>query len=252
MKVVFHENFYQPYANDAAAAPGRLEPVVSELKDEVDWVTAEPATAGQITAAHASRHIECVRDWGLYDIAALAAGAAYQTARIGLTEPSFGLIRPPGHHASPDWTWGYCYFNNMAVALLTLKNDDKIDSAAILDIDLHYGDGTQKILGDQDWASMYNPFSSTCAEYLEAVQNFLDSTAADIFGICAGFDHHRDDWGGLLRTEDYKAIGQMVREAAQKNSAGSFGLLEGGYNPPVLAKSLKAFLQGLQGNPCLA
>jgi hypothetical protein len=91
-------------------------------------------------------HIEYVRQEGLYDIAALAAGGAIQAARLGLETPTFGAIRPPGHHASRDSCWGFCYFNNMAVALLTLKDEGLIETATILDFDLHYGDGNVNIL----------------------------------------------------------------------------------------------------------
>jgi acetoin utilization deacetylase AcuC-like enzyme len=86
-----------------------------------------------------------VRQEGLYDIAALAAGGAIQAARLGLETPAFGAIRPPGHHASSDSCWGFCYFNNMAVALLTLKDEGLIETATILDFDLHYGDGNVNI-----------------------------------------------------------------------------------------------------------
>ncbi len=91
--------------------------------------------------------MERVRREGVYDIAALAAGGAIQTAAIGLTEPCFGLIRPPGHHASAASSWGFCYFNNMAVALEKLYREKKIGTAFILDFDLHFGDGTVNILG---------------------------------------------------------------------------------------------------------
>ena len=100
MKVVFHEDFYQVYASDPAAEAGRMEAIVAVLEPHVEFVTAEPATEEQIAAVHTAAHIERVRQMGLYDIAALAAGGAVQAAAIGLTEPCFALIRPPGHHAS--------------------------------------------------------------------------------------------------------------------------------------------------------
>ena len=71
-------------------------------------------------------HIQQVENQGLYEIAALAAGGAIQAAQMGLAEPCFGLIRPPGHHASAASAWGFCYFNIMAVALETLRRQDKI------------------------------------------------------------------------------------------------------------------------------
>jgi acetoin utilization deacetylase AcuC-like enzyme len=64
-------------------------------------------------------------------------------------------------------------------------------------------------------------------------------------GISAGFENHRDDWGGLLLTEDYTEIGYMVREAAQRCQGACFGVLEGGYNHSVLGANVRALLQGL-------
>jgi len=143
-------------------------------------------------------HIEYVRQEGLYDIAALAAGGAIQAARLGLESQTFGAIRPPGHHASHDSCWGFCYFNNMAVALLTLKEEGLIETATILDFDLHYGDGNVNILDHRSWVTICNPTSSTRDNYLKEVEIFIKAHPADIIGISAGFDHHLDDWGGLL------------------------------------------------------
>jgi len=57
-------------------------------------------------------------------------------------KPSFGLIRPPGHHASPDSCWGFCYFNNIAIAIRRLIDEGRVKKALIIDFDLHFGDGT--------------------------------------------------------------------------------------------------------------
>src|SRR4030042_1033954 len=77
---------------------------------------------------------------------AAAAGGAIKAAQIAMEgEVSFGLIRPPGHHASPDGCWGFCFFNNIAVALARLQSEDLIENALILDFDLHFGDGTNNI-----------------------------------------------------------------------------------------------------------
>ena len=120
MKVVTHEDFYQVYTGDPAAASGRIEAIVKNLEPHVEFVPTVPALRIQIAAVHSESHIQQVENQGLYEIAALAAGGAIQAARIGLNEPCFGLIRPPGHHASESSAWGFCYFNNMAVALKTL------------------------------------------------------------------------------------------------------------------------------------
>lgn len=245
MQVVFHEDFHTRYTSDPAAAEGRMEAIVRALGPATEWVTARPAEESDIAAAHTPTHIERVRRGGLYDIAALAAGGAMQAAEIGLKSPAFGLIRPPGHHASADSAWGFCYFNNMAVALLSLKNAGKIDTAFVLDIDLHYGDGTVNILEHRNWVGIHNPQERDRHEYIRNTAQILSGVMADIVGISAGFDHHREDWGGLLETEDYYAIGALVRQATRKRGAGCFGILEGGYNHDVLGANVKALLEGL-------
>ena len=136
IKVVYHPDFEQVYTSDPAAEAGRMESIVEALQDRVEWVNPQPAIPEQIVLAHSPAHMERVKARGLYPIAALAAGGALQAARLGLTEPAFALIRPPGHHASGDHSWGFCYFNNMAIALLTLKEEGLIRKALVLDIDL--------------------------------------------------------------------------------------------------------------------
>ena len=81
-----------------ASAPGRMEAVMAVMGSQVEIVRAKPATEKDIRAVHGDSHIEHIKRAGLYHIAALAAGGAVQTATLGLTEPAFGLIRPPGHH----------------------------------------------------------------------------------------------------------------------------------------------------------
>jgi acetoin utilization deacetylase AcuC-like enzyme len=184
---------------------------------------------------------------GVYEIAALAAGGAIQAATIGLTEPCFALIRPPGHHASAGNAWGFCYFNNMAVALEKLKRENRISKAFVLDFDLHVGDGNVNILGQRGYVTIYNPASADRNEYLKNCRRQLADHPADIIGVSAGFDNHEEDWGGLLTTEDYRELGTMVREAAVRNGGGCFGILEGGYNHRVLGRNVLAFLEGMDG-----
>lgn len=245
MKVVFHKDFCKSYISDPAAAPGRMESIVAAVKDRAEFITALPASEEDLAAVHTDRHITMVRSSGLYEIAALAAGGAVQAAEIGLTEPCFALIRPPGHHASADSCWGFCYFNNMAVALFHLKRKGKIASAFVLDFDLHYGDGTVNILGEEKWVKIYNPPERSREDYIREVARTLADVKADIIGISAGFDHHREDWGGLLETEDYYSMGAMVRATANKNKGGCFAILEGGYNHDVLGKNAAALMDGL-------
>lgn len=246
MKVVYSPVFTQVYTSDPAAEPGRMEAIVQAIQGRVSFVEPVPATKDQIALAHSDSHIQYVTQRGLFDIAALAAGGAIQTGRIALKEPAFGLIRPPGHHASRSSCWGFCYFNNMAIALLTLRSEGLIGSAMVLDIDLHFGDGTVNILGGEDWVHICNPSAKDRRGYLEEVEDALHKEKVDVIGVCAGFDLHQDDWGGLLWTEDYRAIGQMVAQRARAAKGGCFGILEGGYNHTVLGQNVAAFLEGLE------
>ena len=245
MQVIFHEDFYQVYTSDPAAAAGRMEAIVQIIEPHVEFVKARPATEAQISLAHTQAHINYVRQCGLYDISTLAAGAAIQAAEIGLMRPCFALIRPPGHHASSDSSWGFCYFNNMAIALQTLKQKKQIDTAYTLDIDLHYGDGTVNILEGKEFAHVHNLEGMDRPAYLAEIKNEMKHVQADLIGISAGFDNHQDDWGGLLTTEDYYTIGDQVKAASKRCGGGCFGILEGGYNHQVLGQNVLALIQGL-------
>jgi acetoin utilization deacetylase AcuC-like enzyme len=245
MKVFFHPDFYQSYTYDPAAAIGRMEAIVGEIKDMVTFVEPLPASEEDIAACHSPLHIARVKGEGVYEIAALAAGGAIAAAETGLKEPAFGLIRPPGHHASRDSAWGFCYFNNMAIALEKLKRAGLINTAKVLDFDLHFGDGTVNILGGRGYVTILNSAAASRSAYLKEVEKFLMDKEVDIIGISAGFDHHVEDWGGLLHTEDYREMGRMVKEAAKVNGGGCFAILEGGYNHRVLGKNCRALLEGL-------
>ena len=245
MKVFFHEDFYQSYTSDPAAAEGRIEAIMEVIEPAVEFVTAAPASAADIAEVHTDDHISHVRNYGLYDIAALAAGGAIQTASRGLAEPCFGLIRPPGHHASSNSAWGFCYFSNMAIALEALKKQQLISTAYVLDIDMHFGDGTVNTIGSKKYVTVYNPTSSYREAYLDEVRKEMESCRVDLIGISAGFDNHEEDWGGVLKTKDYQKIGRLVRDTAHRNEGGCFAILEGGYNHRVLGRNVMALIEGL-------
>jgi len=224
-----------------------MEAVIDVIEPHVKLVNAEPAVEEDLLAVHTKSHVENVKRMGLYSIAALAAGGAIQSATLGLAEPAFGLIRPPGHHASAGSCWGFCYFNNMAVALEHLKRKKKIETAYVLDIDLHFGDGTVNTLGGKDWVKVYNVDANNRESYLNEVKREMDQCNVDLVAISAGFDNHEQDWGGTLRTDDYREIGRMVVEAAKRSGGGCFGILEGGYNHSVLGHNVMALIDGLSG-----
>jgi len=247
MKIIFHHDFHQVYTSDPAAAPGRMQSISNVISGDYEFLEPTPAKEEDIAAIHTLSHIDYVKKIGLYDISSLAAGGAIQAAFIGLKEPCFAMIRPPGHHASADRSWGFCYLNNMAIALEKLKREKAINRAFVLDIDLHFGDGTVNIFKKKDYVSIFNVSSNNRDSYLRTIAKELGEQQSDIIGISAGFDNHKDDWGGLLETQDYTAIGKMVSEMCEKKGCGYFAILEGGYNHQVLGYNAQALLIGMEG-----
>ncbi|MBW1673934.1 MAG: histone deacetylase family protein [Deltaproteobacteria bacterium] len=245
MKILFHNDFHQVYTSDPAAAAGRMQSILNVISEDYEFLEPTPANEEDIIAIHTLPHVDYVKRIGLYNISSLAAGGAIQAAFIGLKEPCFALIRPPGHHASAERSWGFCYFNNMAIALERLKREKAINRAFVLDIDLHFGDGTVNIFRKKDYVTIFNVSSHNRETYLKAVEQGLKEQQSDIIGISAGFDNHKDDWGGLLETQDYTTIGEMVRETCETKRCGCFAILEGGYNHQVLGHNVAALLQGM-------
>ena len=252
MNIIFHERFYRTYEADPAAAPGRMEPIIEELKKypHYQFITPDSAEPEDILRAHSSRHFERVKqNPKIYEMAVLAAGGAIETAeRAWAGEPSFGCIRPPGHHASHDNCWGFCFFNNIAVSLLKLEAEEKIKTAFILDFDLHTGDGNINILGKKNGFSILNPISSGDEEYLKQISSaFSRAGDYDIIAASAGFDQYTQDWGGNLSTEAFRKIGALIKEFSEQHCRGRrFALLEGGYCYEDLGINIHAFCEGFR------
>jgi len=248
MKIVFHPRYIEVYTSDPAAASGRIEPILKELEGRYDFVEPQTALEDDLKRVHTQSHIESIkRDRHVYDVACLAAGGAIRAARIAMDgEASFGLIRPPGHHASPDHCWGFCYFNNIAVALAILQDENLIENALILDFDLHFGDGSNNIF-EGSKIKYFHPDAGDREAFIgQIAKKFDDEKDYSIMAISAGFDRHVEDWGGLLTTDDYRTIGRLSKEAAERNCHGRrFAVLEGGYNHSVLGENVRAFVEGL-------
>lgn len=225
-----------------------MESILKEVSPYFEIVAAEAAPVDDIALVHSDEHIGYIQRTGLtYEIALLAAGGAIKAAELVISgEPAFGLIRPPGHHASRDHCWGFCFFNNMAISIAKLKKEGKIRTAVILDIDLHFGDGTANVFQGMPEVVYFHPEGRDRLEFVDTISQFLTRAKADVVAVSAGFDRHEDDWGGLLRTEDYETIGKLVKGFAQRECRGRrYGVLEGGYNHDVLGMNVKALLEGM-------
>jgi acetoin utilization deacetylase AcuC-like enzyme len=250
VKVIFHKQFYEVYAGDPAADSGRMEAMVRVLDGEFEFVEPKPALEEDLERVHGKQHIRTVEsDSLLYETAILASGGAILAGEMAFGgQPAFGLIRPPGHHASPHSCWGFCYFNNIAVSVKKLLAEGKIKSALILDFDLHYGDGTANAFDGSKEVSYFHPEGGNREHFLQDLQQCLETKRPyDIIAVSAGFDRHEEDWGGMLTTEDYRSIGKWAKEFSLQHCQGRrFGVLEGGYNHSVLGGNVRAFLQGFK------
>ena len=256
MKIVFHERYFNSnYAMDPAAEPGRLDGIVDLLskRKEFEFIKPGPAKKEDILRAHSERHYSYIkRESLLFELASLAAGGSILAAEEGYNgSPTFAVIRPPGHHASADSCWGFCYFNNISISLLKLFSEGKITSAFVLDFDLHTGDGNLNILKNRNdgfLVKILNPNSSENANYIKEVENFMkNSKNIDVFAASAGFDEGIEDWGNKLYPEDYYELGNLMKIYSEKLCEGRrFALLEGGYNHEVLPKNVDSFCQGFK------
>ncbi len=244
MKLIFHEKFLESYDRDPAAEEGRLDRAAKLLCSKYSLVEPVPASEDDILLVHAKVYVNQVSKFkDVYNMALLAAGGAILAARTALTgEQAFALIRPPGHHASQNFRWGFCWFNNIAIAIQKMIYEGHVQSALILDIDLHFGDGTEAIfLNRKDVTYLHMDEVENLHKGLECVN------VCDLIGISAGFDRHINDWGGFMTTEEYYEVGKQVGIFSLKHCPGKvFAVLEGGYNHEVLGDNIAALLKGLE------
>ncbi len=277
MKLIWHPQCLEYCAPGHPESPERLARAQAFLSDPqlgYEFVPAEPAAEDDLLRVHTPRHLEEIRKLRFYDpdspcypnifeYAALSAGAAIQAMRLN----SFSLMRPPGHHAARERVAGFCYFNNIAIAVRASGK-----KTLIVDIDGHHGDGTQAIfLGDpqviylslhsfpnypgtglRSEQNCYNyplPFNCGDEVYLKTLDDALeaiDLTEIEQIAISAGFDtYYKDPLASLgLTTECYKEIGTRLR----KLGLPSFGVLEGGYHSEDLGRNIWVFWSELKAS----
>lgn len=248
LKVIYHDLYLTDYPTASCETPARVVSIAHVLKQHYPVIQPSPAPEDDILLVHTPSILNSVKaDRELFNAAAMAAGGALMGGQLACQgQPSFAAVRPPGHHASPDSHWGFCFFNNVAIAIEKLIRTRKISQALILDIDLHFGDGTDNFFRGRKEVVVANIQDDHRGLFLENVDRALVSNEYDIIAISAGFDRHRQDWGGTLTTEDYFTIGRSVRDYALSRCAGQyFAVLEGGYNIDVLGENALALCRGM-------
>ena len=253
LKVIYHDIYLTDYPTASCETPARVASIAHVLKQFYPVVQPAAGSEDDILLVHTSSILNSVKaDQELYQAAAMAVGGALLAAELACQgQPTFAAVRPPGHHASPDSHWGFCFFNNVAIAIEKLIKTRKISQALILDIDLHFGDGTDSFFARRKEVVVANIQDDHRGLFLENVDRALTSNEYDIVAISAGFDRHREDWGGTLTTEDYFTIGRSVRDHTRSRSDGRyFAVLEGGYNVGVLGENALALCRGMDTADC--
>jgi acetoin utilization deacetylase AcuC-like enzyme len=216
--------------------------------------------------------------WKAVQRAAGAAVAATDAVLDGRAENAFCSVRPPGHHATRDETMGFCFINNVAVAARHALDVRGLSRVAIVDFDVHHGNGTEDIIAGDERVLMvsifqdhFYPFSGGVplgtnmvnvpvpaytrgAEVRELIEaNWmprLEAFRPQMIFISAGFDAHReDDLGQLGLVEaDYEWMTMRIKGVADRHAQGRIvSCLEGGYNLGALARSVAAHLRVLAG-----
>jgi acetoin utilization deacetylase AcuC-like enzyme len=220
-------------------------------------------------------------------VARSAAGvgvAAVDAVLAGCDRTALCLVRPPGHHATPDTSMGFCLFNNIALAARHALTAHKLNRVLIVDWDVHHGNGTQDIFYRDPQVTFFSihrygagfyPGSGAAdetgsgpglghvvnapirygtsrseyhAHFRAALEKAADKCKPELVLVSAGFDAHRQDPIGSLglETEDFEVLSRAVLQIAATHAHGRVvSLLEGGYHLQALAEGVRVHLQEL-------
>ncbi len=289
-----------PYHPESPARVKSVDEYVraAGLLDKLTLVEAPLATDEQLARAHPESYIETIRDaapqTGMVQLdpdtamnpyslnAALrAAGSGIlgiDMVMAGEVRNAFCNVRPCGHHATRDRSMGFCIFNNIAVAAYHATEVHKLDRVAIVDFDVHHGNGTEDIVSDDDRIFMcgtfqhpFYPYSGTdhparnmCNVPLPAGTGSdgfrkaseeiwlpaLEKFEPELILISAGFDAHGDDPLAQLRLtdDDYAWVTEKLMGVAERHSEGRIvSVLEGGYSIQALGRSVVRHVKVLAG-----
>ncbi len=241
---VYSPIFLRDYPTVDCEAPERLSAVHSCIGELVTFLEPEPCSAADLRLCHSESIITSVqRSPEVFEAARLSAGASIKAAELCFEGPTFSLARPPGHHAGRNFNGGFCFFNNIALAVQKLLSAGSIRSALIVDVDLHYGNGTFDIFQEEKRVTFKNISALSRSEFLSKLDRALAGASKfDVVGCSAGFDTYIKDWGSLLFTEDFKAVGSKIASS----NPHVFFVFEGGYYITDLGKNVHSFLQGIQ------
>jgi acetoin utilization deacetylase AcuC-like enzyme len=278
MKIVFSKKCLEYTQPGHPESPERVRASYEYLKDKFHFMPPGEIEEEDILLVHSKSLLESVKTGRFLDpdspnyprifsYARLSAAAAVTASEIALKgELSLSLLRPPGHHAGRDFLGGFCYLNNVAIAVA--KALQQVSKVAIIDFDCHHGNGTQDIfLGKQNvlYVSLHQSplYPGTGLEsegnclnfpllagtdeqtYMASFSKALDEVSKfspDLIAVSAGFDTYKGDpLAGLgLEVSTYEKIGKVIRELGRP----IFAVLEGGYSED-LPECIYNFLIGL-------
>jgi acetoin utilization deacetylase AcuC-like enzyme len=260
---------------DLELAHGRMH--LAALRGLADGLREEIAAGGP---AHAQIDPDTSINEHSWDAILVAAGAAIDATdavMAGELENAFCAVRPPGHHATRNQAMGFCFVNNVAVAARYALERHGLKRVAVIDFDVHHGNGTEDIVaGDErilmcsfyqhpfypawDHADAPNLVNLPVPAYTRGMEirelvdmtwlPRLDAHRPEMLFISAGFDAHREDEMGQLGLveNDYAWITERLVEVARRHARGRIvSCLEGGYHLGALARSVEAHLRVLAG-----